>query len=104
MMPNSDPLDGVIYPSLTLMIKSSILQCSVTDKENAIIINESEKMKFCMGLDICKPVFGACEQQRRRSACVSAQTDQRRCYSCIVKCHIKSCYLHNFNFLASLCS
>ena len=36
MMPNSDPPDGVIYPSLTLMIKSSILQCSVTDKENAI--------------------------------------------------------------------
>ena len=36
MMPNSDPQDGVIYPFLTLMIKSNILQCSVTDKENNI--------------------------------------------------------------------
>ena len=28
-----------------------------------------------------KPVFAICEQQRRRSACASAQSDQRLCYS-----------------------
>ena len=36
MMLNSNPPNGVIYPFLTLMIKSNILQYSVTDKENAI--------------------------------------------------------------------
>ena len=28
-----------------------------------------------------KPVFAICEQQRRRSACASVQSDQRLCYS-----------------------
>ena len=28
-----------------------------------------------------KPVFAICEQQRRRSACASSQSDQRLCYS-----------------------
>ena len=27
-----------------------------------------------------KPVYAICEQQRRRSACVSAQSDQRLCF------------------------
>ena len=30
-----------------------------------------------MGLGVRKPDFGVCEQQRRRPACASAQTDQR---------------------------
>ena len=30
------------------------------------------------------PVFAICEQQRRRSACASAQSDQRLC--CSVRC------------------
>ena len=29
------------------------------------------------------PVFAICEQQRRRSACASAQSDQRLCYRCL---------------------
>ena len=45
-----------------------------------------------------------CEQQRRRPACASAQSDQRLCYSPIVKYHIQTWYTRNFNFLASLCS
>ena len=44
-----------------------------------------------------------CEQQRRRPACASAQTDQRLCYSLIGKYHILTCYKRNFNFLDSLC-
>ena len=31
---------------------------------------------------------GVCEQQRRRPACASAQTDQRLCYSLFAKYHI----------------
>ena len=31
---------------------------------------------------------GVCEQQRRRPACASAQTDQRLCYSIFGKYHI----------------
>ena len=36
-----------------------------------------------LSLDSRKPVFkfAACEQQRRRSACTSAQSDQHLCYS-----------------------
>ena len=45
-----------------------------------------------------------CEQQRRRPACASAQSDQRLCYSRFGKNHILACYRRTFNFLASLCS
>ena len=34
---------------------------------------------------------GVYEQQRRRPACVSVQSDQHLCYSLIGKCHIKTC-------------
>ena len=44
-----------------------------------------------------------CEQQRRRPACASAQSDQHLCYWLFGKYHIKNCYERNFNFLASLC-
>ena len=30
-----------------------------------------------------KPVYAICEQQRRRSACASAQSDQRLCFLCL---------------------
>ena len=45
-----------------------------------------------------------CEHQMRRPACAYAQSDQRLCYSLIVKYHIQAWYKRNFNFLASLCS
>ena len=46
----------------------------------------------------------AWEQQRRRPACASAQTDKRLCYSLIGKYHIKSCCNKKNTVLASLCS
>ena len=30
-----------------------------------------------------KPVFAICEQQRRRSACASANSDQHLCFRCL---------------------
>ena len=36
---------------------------------------------FYLGLVARNPVFGVCEQHRRRPACASAQSDQRLCYS-----------------------
>ena len=36
---------------------------------------------FNLGLVARKPVFGVCEQHRRRPACASAQSDQRLCYT-----------------------
>ena len=47
---------------------------------------------------------GICEQQRRRPACASAQSDQHLCFSLFVKYHILFCFRRNFNFIASLCS
>ena len=60
--------------------------------------------RFDTGLDVRKPVFGVCEQQRRRPACASAQSDQRLCFSLFEKYYIQTCYRRIFNFLASLCS
>ena len=34
----------------------------------------------------------------------SAQTDQHLCYSLTGKYHISTCFMRNFNILASLCS
>ena len=41
-----------------------------------------------MGRDARNPVFGGLEQQRRRPACASAQSDQPLFYSLIGKCNI----------------
>ena len=38
-------------------------------------------LQHYMGLDARYPDFVACEQQRRRPACASAQSDERLCYS-----------------------
>ena len=40
-----------------------------------------------MGRDARKPVFGVCEQQRRRPACASTQSDRA-----FAMYHIETCY------------
>ena len=50
-----------------------------------------------------KPVYTICEQQRRRSACASAQSDQHLCCSLPRKYNISSFYIRNFKPLASFC-
>ena len=49
-----------------------------------------------------KPAFAICEQQRRRSACASAQSVQRLCYSLLRQGNTSSFYIQNFIPLASL--
>ena len=51
-----------------------------------------------------KPVYGIREQQRCRSACASAQSDQ--CLYCLLpgKYNTSTCYIRNFKNLASLCN
>ena len=44
-----------------------------------------------------------CEQQRCRSACASAQSDQRLCYSLVRQYNISRFYSRNFKTLASFC-
>ena len=60
-------------------------KCRTTGKENYYEGEkgvESEQSSLNdMGLDERKPDFDACEQQRCRSDCASAQSDQRLCYS-----------------------
>ena len=50
-----------------------------------------------------KPVYAICEQQRRRSACPSAQSDQRLCCSLSRQYNISSFYILNFKTLGSFC-
>ena len=51
-----------------------------------------------------KMSYAICEQQRRRSACASAQSDQRLCCSLARQNDTFSLYSRNFKILASLCS
>ena len=45
-----------------------------------------------------KPVVGVCQQQRRRPACASAQSDQCLCYSLIGKKSYQNLLQPNFQF------
>ena len=50
---------------------------------------------------IRKPVFVICKQQRRRSACAPAQSDQHLCYSLPRKCNTSFFYIRHFKPQAS---
>ena len=50
-----------------------------------------------------KPVFAICAQQRRRSACASAQSDKRLCYLLSKQYNTSSFYIRNFKSLPSFC-
>ena len=57
-----------------------------------------------LDLDAGKPDFDACEQQRRRPACASVQSNQCLCYSLSGKYTSPTSSLQTFNILASMCS
>ena len=50
-----------------------------------------------------KPAYAICEQQRRKSACASAQTDQHICCSLPRSYNIYRFYIGNFMPLARVC-
>ena len=56
-----------------------------------------------MSHDMRKPVYVICEQQRRRSACASVQSDQCLCCSLPRQYNISSFYIRNFKPLPSFC-
>ena len=49
-------------------------------------------------------VSAICKQQRCRSACASAQSDQHLCCSLLRYYDMYTCYIQSFNILASFCS
>ena len=65
-----------------------VLWKRLMNKNKWVLHMTKSLIKSQMGLDARKSVFGVCEQQRRRPACASAQSDQRICYSLIGKYHI----------------
>ena len=50
-----------------------------------------------------KPVYAICEQQRCRSACAFAQSDQHLCFSLPRQYNTSSFYTRNFKPLPSFC-
>ena len=48
--------------------------------------------------------YAICEQQRCRSACASAQSDQHLCCSLLRQYDIYTCYIQSFVILASFCN
>ena len=48
--------------------------------------------------------YAICEQQRRRSACASALSDQHLCCSLLKEYDMCTCYIQSFKILASFCS
>ena len=57
-----------------------------------------------MGLYERNPEFVKCEQQRRRTAYASTQSDQRHCYSIYEKYISQACYMQSFNIVDNPCS
>ena len=57
-----------------------------------------------MGLDVRKPDFAACEQQKHRPACASAQSGLCLCCSLSVKYCYQTYSMQKFNILTNLCS
>ena len=57
-----------------------------------------------MGFAARKPDFVACEQQGRRPACASTQSDQRLYYSLSGRYNSLPYCVQSFNIIASLCS
>ena len=53
-----------------------------------------------MGFDTRKPNIVVSEQQKRRSACPDAQSDQRLPYSLSGKYHDNTCYTKNLGSLS----
>ena len=56
--------------------KNSVSILCLGSKKNIVQVDGKMKVKY-MSHAMRKPVYGICEQQRRRSACASAQSDQQ---------------------------
>ena len=67
-----------------------------------VFCNKSEKYSWARPWE--NVFYAICEQQRRRSACASAQSDQRLCCSLPRQNDTSSLYIRNFKILAGLCS
>ena len=71
------------------------------------MIPEDYQLKCNVMFETClvgrNPDFVASEQQMRRPACASAQSDLRICYSLSGKYDYKCCYMQNINSPACLC-
>ena len=98
-------LSGVFTASLSYSSKPHVLTHIFQRTNKTNIIN----FVFCVGSLKWASMrenlsLGVCKQPRCRPAWVSAQSDQRLCYSNFGKYHILACYKRNFSFLASLCS
>ena len=64
----------------------------------------TKNVKIQLSHIMTKPAFAICEQQRRRSACASGQSDQHLCCSLPGWYNTYTCYSQNFKTLVSLCS
>ena len=62
-------------------------------------MREAQNMCKYMSHVMRKPVYAICKQQRCRSACASAQSDQRLCCSLPRRYNISSFYIQNFKIL-----
>ena len=92
----------IVFYGRKLRFMASLMHCRKTKfltKKTTIYI---PKWQLCHVMR--KPVYAICEQQRRRSACPSTQSDQRLCFSLPGQYDISTCYSRNFKTLASLYS
>ena len=82
---------------------------STNTKENTYfvivgVLSFTELLIFYTSHVMRKPVYAICKQQRRRSACASAKSDQCLCCSLSGEYETSTCYSRNFKTLASLTS
>ena len=68
--------------SISSVINSFVKRAPVlTLRLPSQFITHNNVTRYYMGLLMRKPVFALCEQQRLRSACASAKSDQHLCGS-----------------------
>ena len=98
---NNKGADQPVHPcSLVSAFFIHLLE-SIISKLHTREITPVHIMPICsyMRLDGRKPVFGVCEQQRRRPACPSTQSGQHLFYLFIGKYRIQTFYKRNFKIL-----
>ena len=69
------------------------------DLGSAVVYKHANWARSCENLS-----YVICEQQRRRSACASAQSDQHLCCSLLRQYDMYTCYIQSVRILASFCS
>ena len=90
-----------LFSSIEIFVYMVYLQFIIKLKNEVLFVLFSDTIwaRLCENLS-----YAICEQQRWRSACTSAQSDQHLCCSLLREYDMSTCFIQRFKILASFCS